>query len=151
MMTSPPQLSPQLLKWKIRMLGRLGNGQWDWIEFRLPLRCWSAACDRSHTFSGPWYCTISFNSDKGVTCDILSEILVSDTFQNDGDRVIPPPARRQSRPLIALFSIGAHQCFRTKAMWHRTLVTFRTIWRGLWRVTSELNEMVQYVNIVRWC
>ena len=62
------------------------------------------------------YCTISFNSDKGVTCDTLSEILVSDTFQKDGDRVIPQPARRQSGPLIAIFSIGASQCFRTRAM-----------------------------------
>ena len=31
------------------------------------------------------YCTISFNSDRGVTCDTLSEILVSDTFQKDED------------------------------------------------------------------
>ena len=62
------------------------------------------------------YCTISFNSDRGVTCDTLSEILVSDTFQKDGDRVIPPPARRQSGLFIAIFSIGARQCFRTRAM-----------------------------------
>ena len=60
--------------------------------------------------------TISFNLDKGVTCDTLSDILVSDTFQNDSDRVIPSPAQHQSRPLISLFSIGAHQCFQTKAM-----------------------------------
>ena len=38
-----------------------------------------------------YYCTISFNLDKGVTCDTLSELLVSDTFQKDGDRVILPP------------------------------------------------------------
>jgi hypothetical protein len=35
------------------------------------------------------YCPISFNSDKGVTCDSLSEILVSDTFQKGDDRVHP--------------------------------------------------------------
>ena len=61
-------------------------------------------------------------------------------------RVIPPSAQRQSGPLIAIFSIGAHQCFQTRAVWHKTFVTFRTIWRGLWCVTSELNEMVQYTS-----
>jgi hypothetical protein len=35
------------------------------------------------------YCPISFNSDKGVTCDSLSEILVSDTSQKGDDRVHP--------------------------------------------------------------
>ena len=93
-------------------------------------------------WNGTVYCTISFNLDKGVTCDTLSTILVSDIFQNNGDRVILPPTQCQSR-LISLFSIGTHQCFRTRAMWHRTLVTFWTIWRGLWHVTSELNEVVQ--------
>ena len=94
-----------------------------------------------------YYCTISFNLDKGVTCDTLLKILVSATFQKDGDRVIPPPAWHQSGPSIAIFSIGTCLCFQTRAMWHKTCVTFQTIWRGLWHVTSKLNEMVQYTPL----
>ena len=41
------------------------------------------------------YCPISFNSNKGVTCDHLFKILVSNTSQKEGDRVqpdtCPPP------------------------------------------------------------
>ena len=41
------------------------------------------------------YCPISFNSNRGVTCDHLFEILVSNTSQKEGDRVqpdtCPPP------------------------------------------------------------
>ena len=35
------------------------------------------------------YCPISFNSNKGVTCDHLFEFLVSNTSQKEGDRVQP--------------------------------------------------------------
>ena len=41
------------------------------------------------------YCPISFNSNRGVTCDHLFEILVSNTSQKESDRVqpdtCPPP------------------------------------------------------------
>ena len=41
---------------------------------------------------------------------------IPELSEKDGDRVIPPPARRQSGPLIAIFSMGARQGFRTRAM-----------------------------------
>ena len=93
------------------------------------------------------YCTISFNSAGPVTRDGPAEILVSATSQN----------RRDKPKFWEFFGSLASQATNFFINWshdhqmnsapNKNYRDYRDIsgfWRASWRVTAELNEMVQY-------
>ena len=93
------------------------------------------------------YCIISFNSAGPVTHDGPAEILVSTTSQNRRDKPKFWEIFGSLAPQATNFFINLSHDHQMNSAPNKNYRDYRDIsgfWRALWRVTAELNEMVQY-------